>query len=235
MALLLLPNLLGALPSHHAYLPESVDQAVAGLDGLIAESERAGRRYLGRFHTKKPAHLIPIAVVDGKTRETDIDFYLEPIAKGERWGYVSDAGLPCIADPGAKIVARARQRGLSIEAFVGPSSILLALMQSGLPGQNFAFYGYLERDSEALKQRLQFLEKRSREEKSTQIFMEAPHRNIETFSTLVRTLSPSTLLCVALDLTLPTEQILCQPIGRWRGAGVPDLDRPALFLFFTLS
>jgi len=126
MTLLLLPNLLGDLPEHKAFLPISVDQAVATIDGLIAESEKGGRRFLSRFqHAKKP-HEIPIALLNKHNQ--DYDFLLEPCVTGEIWGLVSDAGLPCVADPGARLVARARQLGVQVEAFVGPSSILLALM-----------------------------------------------------------------------------------------------------------
>ena len=119
-ALLLLPNLLGEHKQHQPYLPSSVDKAVSTLDGLIAESLSAGRRYLGRFATKKPQNQIPIALFNLHTPDEEIDFLLEPILKGERWGLVSDAGLPCVADPGSKIVRRARQRGIAVQAFVGP-------------------------------------------------------------------------------------------------------------------
>src|SRR6187402_3552546 len=110
--LLLLPNLLGEQKHHQPYLPASVDKAVATIDGLLAESESAGRRFLGRFETKKPAGEIPIAVIEQHMKQDAIDFYLDPIAKGENWGLVVDAGVPCMADPGAVIVHRARQRSI---------------------------------------------------------------------------------------------------------------------------
>src|SRR5258708_21049619 len=150
-ALLLLPNLLGEHRHHEMFLPSSVDKAVSSLDGLIAESDIEGRRFLKRFETKKPAMEIPIALFNEHTPDDHIDFLLEPIVKGGRWGLVSDAGLPCIADPGAKLVQRARQLGILIQAFVGPSSILFALMLSGLPGQKFAFQGYLPKGPEDRK------------------------------------------------------------------------------------
>ncbi len=114
----------------------------------MPKAKLEGRRYLKRFETKKPALEIPIALFNEHTPEDHIDFLLEPIANGERWGLVSDAGLPCIADPGSKLVHRARQKGLHVQAFVGPSAILLALMLSGLPGQKFYFNGYLNREPE---------------------------------------------------------------------------------------
>ena len=137
--LLLLPNLLGEFRHAEVFLPSSVFKAMQTIDGLIAESEKEGRRYLARFETKKPAAEIPIALFNEHTPDSDLDFLLEPILAGERWGLVSDAGLLCIADPGCKLVRRANQRGISVQAFVGPSSILTALMLSGLPGKNFIF------------------------------------------------------------------------------------------------
>src|SRR5436305_11060425 len=107
-ALLLLPNLLGEMKHHEMFLPASVDKVMETIDGLISESEKGGRRFLGRFKTKKPAHDIPLALLNEHTPDSDLDFLLEPILKGERWGLVSDSGTPCIADPGSKLVARAR-------------------------------------------------------------------------------------------------------------------------------
>ena len=122
-ALLLLPNVLGEHAHHQPFLPASVDKAVESLDGLIAESHACGRRFLGRFQTKKPAQDIPLALYNEHSTDDDLDFLLEPMTKGERWGLISDGGLPCIADPGYKLVARARQLGIIVQAFVGPSSI----------------------------------------------------------------------------------------------------------------
>jgi 16S rRNA (cytidine1402-2'-O)-methyltransferase len=224
-ALILLPNLLGDQKHHQPYLPISVDKVVATLDGLIAESEPAGRRYLGRFETKKPLREMPIAVFDGKTPESHIDFLLEPLKKGERWGYVSDAGLPCLADPGALLVRRARSLGILVQAFVGPSSLFLALMLSGLPGQRFTFHGYLDKESEKSRKQIQKLEKASREEGMTQMFIETPYRNAQMLETLLSTLSPETWLCAAWELTLPDQGILSQPVSLWKKSPLPNLEK----------
>lgn len=227
-ALLLLPNLLGDHQHHQPFLPESVDKAVATLDGLIAESDPGGRRFLGRFKTKKNNHEMPIAILNGKTPDEDLDFLLEPIRKGERWGYVSDSGLPCVADPGAKLVRRASQSGIIVQAFVGPSSIMMALMLSGLPGQKFGFNGYLERNSvpEIIR-----LEKQAEKENATQIFIETPHRNAQTLQNLIDHLKEETWLCVAADLTLPTQMVLTQKVGQWKKSPLPNLQkRNAIFL-----
>lgn len=229
-ALLLLPNLLGE-NSSISVLPPSVAEAVVNLDGLIAESAGGGRRYLGRFPTKRPAHLIPIALLNEHTPRKDFDFLLEPILKGERWGLVSDAGLPCIADPGAQLVYRARQLGLAVEAYVGPSSIVMALMLSGFSGQQFTFHGYLERDAKKLQGQLQQIEQEMRRTKYTQIWMEAPYRSDAMLDTVLQTLAPSTLLCVAWDLTLPTQGVVTQPMHQWKQHLRPELNkRNAIFL-----
>jgi 16S rRNA (cytidine1402-2'-O)-methyltransferase len=235
-ALLLLPNLLGDHRHHELFLPASVDKAVATCDGLIAESSQAGRRYLARFATKKPVHEMPIALYNKHTPDQDLDFLLEPIKKGERWGLVSDAGLPCIADPGSKLVFRARQTGIHVQAFVGPSSILMALMLSGLTGQRFSFHGYLEKDFSQLKRQLKQLENRSREEDMTQIFMETPFRNQQTLQILLETLHTDTVLSVAWDLTLPSQAIVTQKIESWKKNTLPNLEnRNALFLLHSNS
>lgn len=231
-ALLLLPNVLGDVKHHALYLPASVDTAVATLDGLIAEGPTEGRRYLSRFNTKKPAHDIPIMAFNHNTPDADIDFILEPIKKGERWGLISDAGLPCIADPGAKLVRRARQLCMNIQAFVGPSSVMLSLMLSGLSGQCFHFLGYLNREQKEREKEIRMLEKRSKEESATMIFIETPFRNAALLESLLSTLSDTTLLCVAWDLTLPTQGILSQPVALWKKSPLPNLEkREAIFLF----
>lgn len=231
-ALLLLPNLLGEHRHHEVFLPQSVDRAVASIDGLIAESEKSGRRFLSRFKTKKPVRETPIAVYNENTPDDDIDFFLEPIRQGERWGVISDCGLPCIADPGAKLVRRAHLLGLQVQAFVGPSSIFLALMLSGLSGQSFTFHGYLDKDLTKLRDSVLQLEVDSRKRGITQIFMERPYRNRQVMETLLETLDDRTVLCVAWELTMPEQGVITQPIAIWKKSPIPNLDKKnALFVF----
>lgn len=229
--LLLLPNVLGECRHAEVFLPASVFKAMQTIDGLIAESDKEGRRYLSRFTTKKPTMEMPIALFNEHTPDSDLDFLLEPIVKGERWGLVSDAGLPCIADPGSKLVLRAIQRGIATQAFVGPSSILLALMLSGLPGQKFFFHGYLDREPSKRKKEIQKLAQQSQLEKATQIFMETPYRNQYTLEDLIATLPEGALLSVSWDLTLPTQGVMTQRISLWKKCTLPNLDKkPAIFL-----
>jgi len=234
-ALLLLPNVLGEVKHHAPYLPASVDKAVASLDGLIAESAGGGRRFLGRFQTKKPANDIPLALFNEHTPDSDIDFLLEPIRKGERWGLISDGGLPCVADPGAKLVSRARQLGIVVQAFSGPSSILLALMLSGLPGQCFYFRGYLEKDSAQRENEIRDLEHLSKSQGSTQIFIEAPYRNMHMMESLLKLLNDQTNLCVAWDLTMPTQGILSQKVEVWKKSPLPNLEKKAAIFLVSAA
>lgn len=227
--LILLPNLLGEDRAMEKYIPTGVADAVLKIDGLIAESEKAGRAFLNRFRLKRPPLQIPIALFN-KENQSDrdyLDFLLEPVLKGETWGVVSDQGLPCIADPGSALVRRAHQKHVPVEAHVGPCSITLALMLSGLSGQRFAFHGYLQRER---KKHLVELEKRAREG-GTQIFMEAPYRNRETFEAMLELLRDETLMAVAWSLAGPDQGVLCMPMRRWRTVELPDLEkRPAIFL-----
>jgi 16S rRNA (cytidine1402-2'-O)-methyltransferase len=219
--LLLLPNLLSDTKHHEVFLPQSVDRAVATIDGLIAESESAGRRYLGRFQTKVNPRDIPIAVYN----DQDIEFLLEPMVKGERWGFVSDAGLPCIADPGHRLVWRARELGINVKAFVGPSSILISLMLSGFVAQRFSFHGYLPKEPEMRKKAILQLQERAIKDKGTQIFIEAPYRNQETLKSLLETLSDETLLGAVWEIGSPDQGLLTAPISQWKKMALPQLKK----------
>ena len=231
-ALLLLPNVLGEVKHHAPYLPVSVDKAVSSLDGLIAESPTAGRRYLARFTTKKPLNEVPIAVFNEHTPDEDIDFLLKPIRDGERWGLISDGGLPCIADPGAKLVRRANESGISVQAFIGPSSLMLALMLSGLPAQRFYFAGYVDKEPLKREKEIKELQQQSKADGSTQIIIETPYRTKHLLDSLLSTLDKNTRLCVSWDLTLPTQGVVSQKIEQWKKSPLPNLDKKtAVFLF----
>lgn len=225
--LLLLPNLLDKEAEHQLYFPISVDRAVQSLNGLIAENEKEGRAYLKRFGV--PVQGFPIKLLNEHSQ--DIEELLIPLKNGERWGLISDAGLPVLADPGYQLVRRARMLGIAIEAFIGPSSLFLALMLSGLPAQRFAFQGYFPYEPEKV---LKKLEERSREEKSTQVFIETPYRNEKALATLLATLSDSTVLSVAWDLTMPTQGVETYPIKDWKKRLLPKIHKhPAVFMFIS--
>lgn len=234
MTLVLLPNLLGSSMPHTTFLPPPVDEIMTQIDGLIAESEGGGRSYLRRFKTKKKTHEIPIALLNEHSSE-DLDFFLEPVIKGETWGVVSDCGLPCLADPGASLVLRARQLNIPIQTFSGPSSLMLALMASGLPAQRFSFRGYIAKEAQQRTKELLNWEKESRKEKATQIFIEAPYRNEWTLKACIEHLNPNTFLSIGCALTTPDELIKTLPISVWRKKTLPDvMKKPTVFLFYAM-
>lgn len=228
MTLFLLPNLLGPHDDWKPFLPASVADVVAELDALIGESEKAARLYLKRF-LPDAFRSLPIALLNEHTSPQDLRALANDVARGGKWGLISDAGLPCLADPGAALVLRVRERGASVRTFAGPSSLIFALQLSGLPGQRFAFHGYLpiRRRKEAIR----VLDARARAERETQLFIEAPYRNVQLFKDLLFTLREDTYLACAVDLTLPSEWVRTRRIAQWRTSGLPRLDkRPALFL-----
>jgi 16S rRNA (cytidine1402-2'-O)-methyltransferase len=222
--LLLLPNILSEESTHELFLPPIVKEKALQLKGIIAESEKEARRYLKQFvpHFRE----IPIALLNEHTSE--IDLLLKPLLKGETWGLISDAGLPCIADPGHQLVAKARELKIQIQAFPGPSSLMLALMLSGLPAQRFSFHGYLSRDEGELKNQLKKLEK----EEMTHLFIEAPYRSEKMLNILIETLSDKTRLCVASKLTAPQEFVATHSIAKWKQLPKPQINKkPTIFLF----
>jgi 16S rRNA (cytidine1402-2'-O)-methyltransferase len=236
--LYLLPNLLDENSAHELFLPISVDKVVAKLDGLVAESEKGGRHFLRRFAFPEPKTFrdMPIRLLNEHSTEKDLDELMEPLKKRENWGLISDCGLPCLADPGSKLVRRCHALNIPVEALVGPSSIVMALMLSGLPAQSFAFHGYLERETPLLAKQLQLLEERSLKEKSTHVCIEAPYRSPRMLETLIHNLKDTTLLCVAWDLALPTQRVIVLSVSRWKKFTLPNLEKkPCVFLFASAS
>ena len=230
--LYLFPNLISDAESHGCQLPLSVDAAVAQVTGLIAESEKEGRKFLRRFVLPSPKTFrdIPIRLLNEHSTDADKKELLKEIKQGI-WGLVSDCGMPCLADPGADLVLMARESGIAVETFAGPSSILLALVLSGLGGQHFTFHGYLPKEETQLVQELRRIEKLSAQEKSTHLFIETPYRNLKIFQKLLATLSDATYLCVACDLLAPHQSVQTKKIGAWKKAPLPEIDkRPTVFL-----
>jgi len=225
--LYLLPNLLDDEQDHAAFLPATIADIIASLDGVICETEKPARRFLSRF---KRANM-PLMRLNEHTKDEELKDLIEPLEKGETWGLLSDAGLSCIADPGAKLVGLARKKGVAVEALVGPSSIIMALMLSGFGAQRFSFHGYLPKDKEARKIRMRALEQKAKKEESSEIFIEAPYRNEAILQALIAELQPATLLCVACDLTSPTQEVHVKTIREWKKDPLPQINkRPAVFI-----
>jgi 16S rRNA (cytidine1402-2'-O)-methyltransferase len=235
--LYLVPNTLGEgdADALAAVLPAAVRERAGTLGYYIGENAKTTRAFLKKVGTDRPIQEIEIRELNVNTPAGDIDRLLAPILAGTDAGLVSEAGCPAVADPGALLVRRAHERGVKVVPLVGPSSILLALMASGLNGQSFAFHGYLPVDPAERAKRLRELEQQSRKARQTQIFIETPYRNRALLDTLIATCAPSTLICVAIDLTLPTETIASRPAAAWSKAPAPDLHkRPAIFLLLAV-
>lgn len=228
--LYLLPNLLDEERSHELDLPKSVDEAVRSLNGLIVESEKGGRRFLRRFLTHDAMAAMPLKLLNEHTPSSELLSLIDPIVKGQKWGLVSDAGLPCLADPGAPLVHLAQNRGLQVVSFPGPSSPIIALQLSGLNGQRFAFHGYLAREIDDLKRRLIQLENRSKEEDATQIWIEAPYRSQKMTQIILDVLQPETQLCIALSIHSSHQRIRTQKVRDWKKAPWSIVKEPAVFL-----
>jgi 16S rRNA (cytidine1402-2'-O)-methyltransferase len=232
--LLLLPNHLGQTSDAKALFPICLDDAVASLDGLIAESPQGGRSFLNKFRTKKPPYDIPLAILNEHTKDDEIDFFLKTIKEGGVWGLVVDAGLPCLADPGAKLVFKARHMGIAVDTFPGPSSIIMAIQLSGLPAQRFSFHGYVAKESIKRDADILRMHRLSKEGKSLEVFIEAPYRNKHTLESLLNKLPDSTYLAIAYDLTLETQKVLCHKVETFKKMPLPNIDKkPAIFLIYA--
>jgi 16S rRNA (cytidine1402-2'-O)-methyltransferase len=220
-----------------------VRQTTAQLDYFIAENAKTARAFLKLVSTThplgKPLQEIEIRELNINTAASELPALLAPLLAGRNAGLVSEAGVPAVADPGADLVRLAHQKNIPVKPLVGPSSILLALMASGLNGQSFAFQGYLPTDSGQRANRLRQLEQRSRQEKQTQIFIETPYRNEAMLEAIANHCTSSTLLTVATDLTLETETVRTQSVQIWKNeitAGrFPDFKKkPTVFLLLAI-
>ncbi|WP_321927062.1 SAM-dependent methyltransferase [Paraburkholderia guartelaensis] len=234
--LYLIPNTLGEGDDAalNAVLPTPVRERAGALASYIGENAKTTRAFLKRVGTTRPIQEIEIRELNVNTPAGEVDKLLAPLLAGIDTGLVSEAGVPAVADPGALLVRRAHERGIKVVPLVGPSSILLALMASGLNGQSFAFHGYLPVDANERVKKLRDLEQISRKGKQTQIFIETPYRNRTLLDALLATCAPSTLVCVAADLTLPTETIVSRSVSDWKKKPAPELHkRPAIFLLLA--
>lgn len=241
--LYLIPNTLGpteAAPGALAHiLPAQVQATAAQLDYFVAENAKTARAFLKLVALEhplaRPLQEITIAELNVNTPAQALAALLAPLLAGRDAGLVSEAGVPAVADPGADLVRLAHQHGIAVRPLVGPSSLLLAVMASGLNGQSFAFNGYLPTDAALRAKRLRDLEQRSRKEKQTQLFIETPYRNGAMLDALIAHCQPDTLVCVATDLSLPTETVRTLTAGKWKAALAagkgPDFHKkPTVFL-----
>jgi 16S rRNA (cytidine1402-2'-O)-methyltransferase len=223
--LYLIPNTLAALsPDQEGALglviPEDVQAITSSLDYFIAENAKTTRAHLKLIASVKPLRKtiqeIQISELNINTEAGALPALLEPLKEGRNAGLISEAGVPAVADPGANLVRLAHEAGIPVRPLVGPSSLLLAVMASGLNGQSFAFNGYLPTDAALRTKRIKSLEERSRLDKQTQLFIETPYRNAALLDAIANTCQGSTLVSIATDLTLPTETIRTQTAAKWK-------------------
>ena len=227
--LYLIPTRLGDNPPLEV-LPLSVKKIVEQVDVYIVENEKSARRFIKRVSPGKSQPSLKLKLLNKYTQENELYHFLDECKEGISIGLLSEAGCPAIADPGSDIVKLAHENNIQVVPLVGPSSIILALMSSGMNGQSFTFNGYLPIEHSERKATLKLLEKLSHDYNQTQIFIETPYRNNKILEDICSTLHPNTRFCVACDLTLPTEYIKTATVGEWKDIKVDLHKRPTIFL-----
>ncbi|HKL37235.1 MAG TPA: SAM-dependent methyltransferase [Salegentibacter sp.] len=228
--LYLLPTTMGAANPMQV-LPIQVKEIMEELDIYIAENEKTARRHIKQLLPEKQQSILKFFSLNKFTEATEIPSFLNDCKEGKNVGLLSEAGCPGVADPGAEIVKIAHNEGIQVIPLVGPSSILLAMMGSGMNGQRFTFNGYLPIDKKERKKEIKDLERLSSEKQEAQIFIETPYRNNKLLEDFLQLLHPTTRLCVACDLTLPTEYIVTKTVSDWSKTKTDLHKRPAIFIF----
>ena len=215
-------------------LPANVLATVRPLTYFVVEQAKTARAFLKAAGTDTPLQELQLEELNEHTKAEALDRLLAPLRSGHDVGLLSEAGCPAVADPGANLVALAQQENIRVVPLIGPSSLLLALMASGLNGQRFAFLGYLPAKEAERTKALRDLESDSRKHKQTQLFIETPYRNKAMFEGILQTCSPTTRLTVATDLTLPSESVVTLTIAQWKKKTPPDIERhPTVFLLLA--
>jgi 16S rRNA (cytidine1402-2'-O)-methyltransferase len=215
-------------------LPQQIKRTIDWIDYYIVENEKTARKFIKSIHPEKKQPELKINVLNKHTEISAHNEFIQPLLNGKNMGLMSESGCPGVADPGAEIVKLAHEKGIQVVPLVGPSSILLALMASGMNGQSFAFNGYLPIDKNEKKLALKMYERLSHEKNQTQLFIETPYRNTKLMEDLVQLLQPNTLLCVACDITLPTEYIKTKTIQEWKKEKADLHNRPCIFILHKI-
>jgi 16S rRNA (cytidine1402-2'-O)-methyltransferase len=216
-------------------LPEATREIATRLTTFVVEQAKTARAFLKQLPTATPIQQLTLLELNEHTPASELETLLAPLLAGQDVGLISEAGCPAVADPGANLVRLAHQHGIRVRPLTGPSSILLALMGSGLVGQRFAFHGYLPAKADERAKALRDLEKRSQKEDAAQVFIETPYRNIAMLDTILASCQPDTLLTIACDLTLENELLATRKVAAWRNT-LPDIQkRPAVFLIYAAA
>jgi 16S rRNA (cytidine1402-2'-O)-methyltransferase len=229
--LFLIPSLLGE-SSADAVIPSANIEIIRSIRYFIVEEIRTARRFLKKIAPEIDIDSLNFSLYNEHSSLSDSSSFLAPLLRGEDAGIISEAGTPCVADPGSLIVRYAHESGIRVIPLAGPSSILLALMASGFNGQRFVFHGYLPIDKQTRAKSLKEMEQEISRKDQTQIFMETPYRNLQLLQAIRETCQDSTLLCIATSLTTPDETIITLPVGEWQKKK-PDINKkPAVFLLY---
>ena len=215
-------------------LPHIIKRTIDFIDHFIVENEKTARRFIKSIHPEKVQADLLLSLLNKHTEIAEHHAMIQPLLEGKNVGILSESGCPGIADPGAVIVKIAHEKGIQVVPLVGPSSILLALMASGMNGQSFAFNGYLPIEASEKKNELKHFERLSQERSQSQLFIETPYRNNKLLEDLVQILNPTTLLCIACDITLPTEFIKTKTIADWKKNKVDLHKRPCIFIIHKM-
>jgi 16S rRNA (cytidine1402-2'-O)-methyltransferase len=227
--LYLIPTTLGEMDPNDV-LPQTVKRAIDFIDDYIVENEKTARKFIKSIHPEKSQPGLRLSTLNKRTEVSEHNAMLAPCLSGLNIGLMSEAGCPGVADPGAVIVKIAHENGIQVIPLVGPSSILLAMMGSGMNGQSFAFNGYLPIDKDDKKTALKNFENLSGNKNQSQIFIETPYRNNKLLEDLIQILQPNTHLCIATDITLPTEYIKTLRVADWKKTKVDLHNRPTIFI-----
>ena len=231
--LYLIPNII-ADNTQDAVITSQIRSALPGITHFLAEDVRSARRFLSSLKIYESIEPLHFEVLDKDTDPSMIKSLLSPLLSGKDKGVISESGCPGIADPGAIAVRYAHENSIQVIPMVGPSSLLLALMASGLNGQQFAFHGYLPIDSKEAERAIRNLERDSKQKNQTQVFIETPYRSNTLFQLLIKTLNENTLLCMAVNLTAANEEIKTAPVKKWRITNKTLSKDPAVFLFLAI-
>ncbi len=213
-------------------LPQTNRDVMDSLDYFIVENTRSARRFLSRAGIERAIDTLEFRELNEHTAAgREVEELVKPLLEGRSAGVISEAGVPGVADPGALVVEACHRHGVKVVPLVGPSSIILSVMASGLNGQSFAFNGYLPVKTPERTRAIRNLERRAHVEKQSQLFIEAPYRNVKLMENLLLTLSPDTRLTLAIDITSPSEYIVTRTVGEWKRATLPEMNkRPAIFI-----
>lgn len=229
--LYLIPSPLGE-SDFNSVFPAFNSEIINEINHYIVEDERTERRFLKKLGIRTAIDDLTFFLMDKHAKGLDFKEFLQPCLEGLPVGLISDAGVPCIADPGHQIVSEAHRMGITVVPLIGPCSIILALMASGFNGQNFAFHGYLPAEQPDRERKLKILENGILKYKQTQIFIETPYRNNHIFNSIMRVCAPNLRLCIASNITCENESIVTKTIGQWKKTTVDLHKQPTIFLLY---